>query len=570
MRSGKCQVVIEASGTRLLVAIIRDGRVSEHRVEWFAAGDWASTWPGGLASRREALAGMIEALGVLGHDATIVYHAPTTVGGMFSCPAAAGLRGAERAAALALAELSGHGVGKQPTSSQRASVDHAGADATSSPLQRHTLSVTDRLSSTEAVAAWAAAAGLRPIAVTPAIAPMLLAGVALTARIEAQAKLGLWLGEHESVLAASLGGRLLFVRTLALGTEAMVEALGRPIRIRGEEAREPVVLNSEEARQLLFRVGIPNPEDVVDARRGLIGSTVLPLLQPVLQRFAVELKQSVRFGLPDSAREGATLVIAGVGALVPALGRAVAAPCGLVLAPSIEQEIVSDRVPIALALPGSTGCQISLLPASFERQETIRRVRTGLRLGMAACLVMIGISASLSWMSLRQARAAAAAVADSDPVAAQGALVQRDAARLAAARELIQRRIDAEVGALPPLSGALSLIAEIAPEGLELSAIEIRPGEPLVSAEGVKTGDRGPTPIRLTGIVRDSAPQGLAKTLRTFTDALSSAPIITSVRLGGTHRAEQGQEPVSRFELMLSTLGLPPEVPLASASKGQP
>jgi len=567
MKNSRGHIVVEASGTRLMVAILRQGRVVEHRAEWFAQGDWSSSWPAGLADRRDALARMTAELGVSGSEATIVYHAPSTIAGVFPCPSSAGSRGSKRAAALALAELSGFAANEHPSACQYLADDKATTTDDPAPLHRHTLAVTDRRSSTEAVAVWAAAAGLCPTAITPSVAPMLVAGVALTARSDATAKLGLWIGEHESVLAASVGGRLLFVRTLAVGTEAMVEALGRPIRIKGDDAREPLVLSGQQARQMLFRSGIPSPEDVLDARQGLLGSTVLPLLQPMLQRLAVEVKQSVRFGLPEKAREGAALVLAGPGALVPALGKAVSAACGLTLAPAIEQTIINGPVPIVLALPELMGCQISLLPASFEHQETVRHVRTGLRLGMAACLTMIGLSASLSWMSLRQARAALAGSSATDLAAAQGLELQE---RVAAARFAVERKIEADVGPLPALGGLLSLLAEAAPAGLELASIEIRQGDPLVAVDGAKPGGRGPTTMRLSGIVRDSAPQGLAKTLKTFTEALTAAPIVTSVRLGGTQRGEHNGVHVSRFEMVLSTLGLPPDVPLVTALKEIP
>ena len=52
---------------------------------------------------------------------------------------------------------------------------------------------------------------------------------------------------------------------------------------------------------------------------GLAGTQVVPLLQPVLQRFIVELRQSLRFGLNDNDRANLSLFITGPGSAVKGL-----------------------------------------------------------------------------------------------------------------------------------------------------------------------------------------------------------------------------------------------------------
>src|SRR5262249_38213525 len=114
---------------------------------------------------------------------------------------------------------------------------------------------------------------------------------------------GFYFGEHSSVLAAMMNGRLCFVRTLGLGVDALVDALTRPIRVRqGPEGFRPrVTLERGAARDLLLAMGVPGPDVVVDPQRGIDGSAVLPLLQPVVQRICIEVKQSLRFGMEEAA-----------------------------------------------------------------------------------------------------------------------------------------------------------------------------------------------------------------------------------------------------------------------------
>lgn len=560
---------MDVCASRLVVAVVRGGRVVDRRVRWFPAADWSVPWPGPLGPRGGALANMVDELGLRGREAVITYQAPTAVAGVFGCPINAGPAGAARAGELALSELVGQPLTGQPHGLETLWTDgeDAGAEP-GTPAQRHTLGVFDKRTSAEAVCAWAAAAGLRPLVLAPAEAASMRMAVEGAREDSPGATVTVWIGEHASVLAASSGRRLLFVRTLGIGAESLVEALGRPMRVRSDEPREPVSLSPAEARALLYRVGVPMPGDVVDQARGLMGSSVLPVLQPVLQRLAVELKQSIRFGLPEGLRDGASLRLGGSGGLVPGLGEvlakqivaplAVAKDLGLRLAP------VGD---VPVVLPGvESGESINLVPASFAQRDAAQRGRTGLRIGLVACAALIGFSGLSSWFSLRQERAAYEALTAQDPIMVEAARLQALADQATAAWNGMRTRVAGEVGLAPPIAHVLALIADAMPAEMALRSIELK--EP--TRLGVKNNAPGSSStLVLTGEVRETAGTDLAQTIRQFSDALAATPLVNAVRLGTTQRAEQDGRPVSRFELTLSVVNLPASS-LASVTETRP
>ncbi len=110
------------------------------------------------------------------------------------------------------------------------------------------------------------------------------------------------------MLAVGRPGRLAFVRSIGVGTESFADALVRPLRARAAETA-PVSLDRESVRSVLRQVGIPSPDALIPGHPELTGASLLPVLHPVIQRLALEIKQSVRFGVEDA--DTGTRVLAG-------------------------------------------------------------------------------------------------------------------------------------------------------------------------------------------------------------------------------------------------------------------
>jgi len=134
-----------------------------------------------------------------------------------------------------------------------------------------------------------------------------------------------WIGEHSTSLAVGVGSgadrRLLFVRTVNSGTESLAEVLCRPLRrARAAAHAQIITLPHDAARKMLLAVA--SPRERPDPRPSEPpGSSLLPHLQPVLQRLSIEIKQSLRFGVTEADRPKVRIRLAGPGAAIPGLAR---------------------------------------------------------------------------------------------------------------------------------------------------------------------------------------------------------------------------------------------------------
>ncbi|MEZ6211894.1 MAG: hypothetical protein R3B46_11690 [Phycisphaerales bacterium] len=82
---------------------------------------------------------------------------------------------------------------------------------------------------------------------------------------------------------------------------------------------------------MLFEIGLPERDTVVDAARSIRGSDILALISPVLQRCVVQVRQTLRFGLDEGARTHARLRVEGPGSRIPGLAEMISEETGLPL-----------------------------------------------------------------------------------------------------------------------------------------------------------------------------------------------------------------------------------------------
>ena len=220
-----------------------------------------------------------------------------------------------------------------------------------------------------------------------------------------------WFGEHSTQLAVGCPGRLLLVRTIATGLENLAVRLCRPLRARwgcrGVAAHHPRA--RQRAGSSLLSAGVPAPHAPIPAYPTLVGSSLLPHLQPVLQRLTIEIKQSLRFGVAEEDRSKVVLRVAGPGAAVPGLCEAIARAAGFPYEPDAELERSAD------ALDSSTGGLIAaracpslvlaLAPAEVRSARHTRRSRRALLVGAGLALAFIGYETADAFLSLRADRA---------------------------------------------------------------------------------------------------------------------------------------------------------------------
>lgn len=544
----RTQVIIEVTPTRLELAVVRAGKVVATRCERVFVNEPQDSWTELLNFRQPTLNKWVAELGVLGAHAVVLYSAATQACGVFACPASAGTAGTERAAMLAVSELASLTPDSAPTDTVRLWAD---STPTARPGQTgpgdkqvHTLAAVDRENSTLALARWVTSAGLKADQLLPADAPAMARCVQAVTSKKNTLSAVLWVGEHQTILAVGSHERLRFVRAINIGAESLVEALCRPMRSRNPET-PTVTLDRASARALLHSSGIPSPEDVFDAQRDIAGSAALPLLQPILQRFAIEIKQSMRFATSDDEREQLALQLLGPCAGLARLGPLITQNCALNVAPVLAKPEESSAVSGVISAFISSGPrELCLLPRELEEAATQSRLRVGLRMGLAASLGLVALYAGSATLTLLSENARIATLetrAREITQRTQNAAKARNAVRLA---NQFERRAAETLGESASWSSLMQAIAELTPAPIRLSSID------------QTTPESGPE-CRLSGVAVASGDAEFAELVASYTRALSSIPMVRGVKLGTTSRANNQGRDGFRFELTVSLTPMP-------------
>lgn len=544
--------VVEISPSRLELAVAVRRAVVASRTARPPA-DLAERWPESLGGLASILAGWVAELDLRGCETIALYEAPDAHAGVLAVPANVGRSAAAEAARLALADAVAFPLELHPH--DLAPLDEPAAGQP----QRRILGVADTETSVAALYDLLTGAGLRVRSLVPAAAPLISSAVADAAASAASAAgagaasgsrttMVFTLGEHSSVLAASVGGRVRFVRTFAVGLCSFVDALRRPIQARLPGC-DHITLGEDEARALLFACGIPRREDVADSARGIDGASLLPLLQPVLQRCAVEVRQSIRFGLDEKERAGVEIVPAGYAAAIPRLGHAVAelagdgASAGDAAAPMERPPTSGQRGSIAALLRGRCA-GVGLLPRAVREQRTGRSLSRSLHIGLAAAAVAVAANGFMTHAALRQEErrlSAFAAVSGDDPVMAAYTRTVSAASAAAAAR----KRVDAAMDGAPDWAAVLAVLADRTPRHIRIRAIDLH--------DDATDGPR----CRIRAFAEPTPDVPDAEAVKRYLDDLAAVPGIRGVKLGATGRSEDDGREVQEFEVVCGLVPLP-------------
>lgn len=472
-------VRVRLSPSRLEVS--RPGRMGVAQTD---ASGWASAWSDGLRSLDAPLAEALADAGVgRGGWAEVVYDSPDCVAEVISLP----LHGAEAASAceLRVRDVVGDGpIGTAPLPSEN-------------PAITHTLATADRAASCEVIAAWLGRAGLRVSWMLPAKAASLFEA-AERARALGDAVVVV-IESHGLAIAGATGGQLLFARASDTGLEAMADALARALRSANGQT------DPAQGWQALTAVGVPARNAVVDAERELRGEHLLPLLQPAVQRLAVEIKQTVRYGLGEVGQTRARIVIAGLGARVPGL------------APKLSALIETD----VTAVSGTQNDRD--IPASLRLvppTELARRARSRLSV---ACIV--GLVCALGGVAAERASLERRLSSINAARASLRPALEHIASERAAVEQLLAARgrvgamsalLDATIGGQPAWDAVLNEIAARTPPTVRLDEV--------VASSGV---DR--MKATLKGVI--ASPPKDQDPLREYLDRLSASPLLAGVEL---------------------------------------
>lgn len=538
----------------------------EWRSERLGRAEWPTPFTTALPELQTTLSKLLSDLKIAHASATLISTSPGSVALVAPIPSAVSPASAEQAARLALTGTADFPVDDAPSDTLRLHADAPNksktpaSDADNSGPQQHILACADAEERVAALCAMLETVGLTVDRVIPAEAVAIADLVSSTVLAGSTTKVAcnIWLGEHFSTIAAATNGRLLFVRTISTGTEMLVDALQRPLRARDLD-QPPTALGQADARALLLKVGIPAPDAEIPGQPLLVGSALLPHLQPLVQRLSVEIKQSLRFGVGDAQRSAVQLSFMGPGSVVPNLPQTIARLAGFPdladpAANSHHDADDSSTGGLIAALARQPALSISLLPSDRRHVKTLRRVRKAILIGSAFAAAFVAYEAVDAHARLSQLKAQLAA--DSARIQADAPkLAEREqAAQASIALSAVEQRVRSAMASSSDWSPALSALSFATPETIRINTLAMQSNSDSSS-------------ISVRGHVRLHPSVSPTSLIREYVTTLQQLPIVQSVTLGATSRASIGGHDAQAFELSIALVPLPPRYLLPSAGK---
>lgn len=558
------QVIVHLSGDRLTLGVLRAGEVETVRSAPVRGITEPAAWAGAVEGAGAVLGAMVEQVGVRGASVCVVYASPTDTAGVFAYPLTVRAPAAGGEALASVREQAKLPPDQGAGDWQVLHVDPHPEGERDGASRRHVLAAVDTDAACEQIERMVEGAGLRVSQCVPEHALMYQSAVdAVLAGDEGGTRIVVRLGEHSSVLAAATDGRLRAVRPLSVGLSHLVEAIARRVRAAAGDplpGASPESAGEEPALALLRAHGIPAPDQVIDASRGLSGQTLLPLLMPVLQHLALEVRQTMRFGLGDAERAAARITLTGPGAAVPGLDRVLGQVLGgttTVVSSTAESAPVATSAQVSaseaprrvdLGWRAIPVCRLNLRSRRAEARLTAQRVRTGLTVGTLAALAGVCVLWGVAESEVRTERQHLAEVSSRATEADEVAALAQRARRAESAWSAVRERLGESLGRRTDHGAVLRELGESLPSEARLTRVEFN------------AGASGATPDQVQGVIVGYLPANpdadFAASLSAIVASLGASPVFEGVRLGPTGRARERTQDIHRFELALKAATL--------------
>jgi Tfp pilus assembly PilM family ATPase len=547
-------VIVELLPNRIdVVAFDGMSRVAEARIPIETEAD-AAGWVKSLRVAGRALRRIVEEHDLRDRQATVLYRSPTNAISLDSI----GVRSpSEALGAATLARLDA-----LPYPAAAAICDGAviGRDGTGSDRRTHVLVVAERDDVAGAIVQMIESAGLHFQSAVPIDATILsrLTTDMLGNRGSRQGTI--FIGEHSSFFFIGEEQALLFDRRIGIGYEALVTSLTRPIRSSTSDT--PLELDGDAATAMLFRHGFPAWDTVVDEERGITGQSILPLMQPVLQRCVVELRQSLRFGVSDDKRSGFPVRICGPGARIPGLAAIIANELDIELMGSENSGPYDYLRPCApdSALDTALGDRtvlsyVNIQPNALELKRRAGRLRQWLWTGAAAALAVIGLDAVRFQGRLSDTR---------DKVDALSArFTNYESLRLTHDRlhaaldamEEYEQTVAVELGSRPPYRSFMNELSHLTPKAIRYISI---------SSNRDANRWRG----QVSGYVFvDQTSMSGDQEISALVDAFRASPLFANVSLGNVQTGSPSEVAGRRFHVNFTLVSTPSDAFQAAATR---
>lgn len=544
-------VAIELLPDHIDIALRRGCQVVDsRRIKLDLPGE-AGEWRKALRNAADLIAAAVIDLNAQGSWARILFRSPTQAVDLTGVTMSSTAQAEEAAALDCLGGLS-YSMDQAVYSTRAMSKDTAGE-----PRKTHVLVAADRADVVETLFDVFEGASLRIESATPIDAAMTALVTQRALRRTTPCQGWLYVGEQSSFFLIAGDGRLHFGRSLNLGVDTLARTLTRPIRVRGQE--EPVELDLAVASAIIHQCGIPRGEQIVHEPLGLTGTQLRPLVQPVLQRFVVELRQSLRFALPDQNLADLTITLLGPGGGIAGLDGLVADELG-VHAQRGESDSTTNR-----ETPGSPGSELfdltedggllrglTILPPARARVRRAKEMRRWLIAGTAAALMLVGMDALQKSTQLDAARDQAAQLKLSD--SQDGALLatQLKLTNAMASLTKLENAVTEAMQANVSYGLVLHDMSTRTPTGVQLTNLTFsgRDGKSLCAVRGYATQKNSST----------SDVDSEESVLRSFITKLEASPLVSQVTLHNVERSTLMGRPVETFQVSVEYVPMPPSL----------
>lgn len=537
------RVAIELLYDRMDVVALEGGRAWASQRTPITLGRDAPAWVEAVRSSGQTLRAVVAQLGVGSAAAVVVYRSPTQSVDLASFQLRSKAQASE-AALLSVAESVPY-----PVNTAICAAEVVGCDRTEANRQTHVVVAAERDDVAGAVVQMVETAGLKFLAATPIDATIIAQLVRQVLRYGGSLRGWLHIGECSSFLVVGEHGDVRFGRSIALGLETIVQSLTRPFRLSGQD--DPVELDSGTARRILHQHGIPGPNEIVHEQLQLTRRHIMPLMQPVLQRYIIELRQSLRFALPQEERASIAITITGPGCGIPGLAELIGEELRLDVAALPQYAAYDYRIPAASGseLIEAVGdirflLRLNLQPRELAHRRRVGRLRRWLWTGVAAALALVGTDGISFQARLGDARMEAASLATA--TAGVEALQETQARLLAAiaAMDALEETIMAEVGARISLRAILQEFSRLTPGTVRLTSIRFQRND------GGMIGE-------VSGYAGEADPATGQTELEPFIKALKNSPLFDDVMLTSVQLDSSGPTKGQRFQLNVLAVAAP-------------
>ncbi|MFG0258188.1 MAG: PilN domain-containing protein [Phycisphaerales bacterium JB043] len=525
--------ILELTPTRMRVIRLRSSGDPEIQSVPLST-DWERCWDKQLVPLQETLDSLLEGLSSRPARMHVVYLSPHAAADIVSFPK--GPRVDQSALMLSAHDVLHVDSEAQPLAVQALVKD---ADSCDDPMQ-HILVSTDLDEHAEAVIGLVHSVDCHVGNIQPMHAyalrqttPEGLGGDDSTVDVRVM------IAEHMTSISVFDSERLLLVRTIDFGLRQIVGMIIR--HLQDEEHDEESV--RQDAWRMLFSVGIPHASEIVNEERAIMGRDILPMIQPVLQRIFVEIKQSLRFGVAREKLEHASISIIGPGANIPRLDELLADHLDINVSrsPSLRAEQISEDLERALSVVTTLGerrPRATLISTQRTRTLTLRNVRKGLVVGTLAASLLIVVNSAFQFLDATRAKERIVELRPQLSAVEEARFQFEQSDQLFAQLEQMRGELRARLDSRPSWSVFLHSLAESVPPSIQITEM--------------RADSQGNTPsVRLEGVEYQSETRNA---IQAFLSTLQESPLVDHVTLGGTHRTETERGDARQFTLTITLI----------------